>query len=151
MTTYIVFLKNLQTGEEFTVPTTMNQANQHDLAMMQVQKTYPANRFLAHTAYTTQELDNIIVNATRWPGAASKVQKGTVQTPKQKVAKPLKADSIFAAGSMIKQKPTPQAQPKKVEAKPATPAQPQATVAATAAAKATEGMSVIERLKMMKN
>lgn len=154
MATYIVFLKNLSTGEEFTVPT---NATNHDMSMMQVRKTYPANRFAIHTAYATQELDNILVNAKRWPGAASKVQKGTVQAPKMKVNKPMVADSIFAAGSMVAAKPMP-----KPAAKLATPtinpavaamqqkAQAMQAQQPTANAPQASGMSVIERLKMLK-
>lgn len=157
MATYIVFLKNLDTGEEFTVPTNASE-NSHDMATMHVRKTYPANRFAIHTAYTTQELDNIIMNAQRWPGTASKVQKGTAQAPKMKVNKPMVADSIFAAGSMV----TPKPMAKPAPAKPATPTINPAVAAMqqkaqalqaqqqTANAPQASGMSVIERLKMLK-
>ena len=175
MATYIVFLKNLKTGEEFAVPH-MAADNSHDLAMAELRSQYPANRFAMHTAYTVAELQNIMENATRWPGVASKVQTGTVQAPKRRKDVPMKADSIFASGSMLKAKPLPQkpkaeaqtkAQTNKMAPKvsPALAAmmkkqqaaaaqQPQAQAAAPAPSTAaptagSEGMSVIHRLKMM--
>lgn len=74
--TYVVFMKNLVTGEHFAVPHNAPPAA-HETAMEALRQRYPANKFMTLTAYTLEELEDTCEHVRRWPGVATKPQKET--------------------------------------------------------------------------
>lgn len=78
--TYLVFLQNTKTGEEFTAPANA-PINAYEIAMGRIRQQYPAPQFKVHTAYSVADLHQALNGLSRWPGLASSVQSGT-QKPK---------------------------------------------------------------------
>lgn len=71
MDTYLVFLKNAVTREEFVAPV---QAHDRDEAVMAAGVDYPAPAYASLTCYKMDEMARILADARRWPGVASTVQ-----------------------------------------------------------------------------
>jgi len=67
--TYLVFLLNIQTGEEFVAPVT---APSRAEALARVSAKYPPQQLFAiQTCYPVSELQRLLTEAGRWPGVAS--------------------------------------------------------------------------------
>lgn len=154
-TTYLVFLQNTQTGEEFTAPTNA-PAGAYEIAMGQLRQQYPAPKFKVHTAYTQDELETALNGLSRWPGLSSKVQAGTVKVSNKQTA-PVRVTLGEAArqatGATIQrttEAPIQQPQPQQTtQAQPTQQAEQAPTVAPAAMAQ-QGGISVIEHLKAMR-
>jgi hypothetical protein len=71
MATYLVFLKNTVTHEEFVAPL---QAAKREEAMARAAAAYPAPAYSHLTCYGMDEMQRIMADVQRWPGVASKVQ-----------------------------------------------------------------------------
>lgn len=84
-TTYIVFMYNARTGEEFTAPK-QGPKNAHPVIMGEMRKEYPAPQFKILTAYTVEELESTLKNLDRWAGLPSRVQAGQVKQAKVRVS-----------------------------------------------------------------
>ena len=174
MQTYIIFMKNLKTGEDFSVPHN-GPVEGHKQVMAEVAKTYPAAKFRMLTAYSLNEMQDALENIRRWPGVASKPQtalrsatSGRVVTtaipcvqrpaaPAPKVKKP-SPESIFAVNSILN-RPVPAKTktviPQKSVAKPtqsSVEAKPMAKSEQVVAKQVTEqpAKSVINLIKAMK-
>jgi|GEM_PF-2124441 len=156
-TTYLVFLQNTQTGEEFTAPTNA-PAGAYEIAMGQLRQQYPAPKFKVHTAYTQNELEVALNSLNRWPGLASKVQAGTAR-PSSRQAAPVRVTLGEAArqatgatiNKTVEAAPTPKIQPapRPQPTQEAQPTIPTPTIA-PAAMQNQSGISVIEQLKNMR-
>ncbi len=152
-TTYLVFLQNTQTGEEFTAPTNA-PTGAHEIAMGQLRQQYPAPKFKVHTAYMQDELEVALNGLNRWPGLASKVQAGTAR-PSSRQAAPVRVTlgeaTRQATGATINKTveaaPTPQTQS---VPRPAQAAPTETPTIAPAAMQNQSGISVIEQLKNMR-
>lgn len=70
--TYLVFLQNLKTGEDFVAPATAENQSE---AMLAVGEKYPPRLFKFQTCYTLPEIERIITDVKRWPGVASSLQQ----------------------------------------------------------------------------
>ena len=67
--TYLVFLLNIQTGEEFVAPVT---APSRVEALARVSTKYPPQQLFAiQTCYPVSELQRLLAEAGRWPGMTS--------------------------------------------------------------------------------
>jgi hypothetical protein len=138
MPTYVVFMRNKATGEEFVAPIEA-PVNAHRKALTQMKKSYPADQFDIHTTYTFEELENVLDGLQRWPGVASRPQRGARPVrPVATTAIP-KPPHPFDTGSMLQGKG---AEPK---------LQPTPEASATAAAAAQQGKSVIDVLKALRS
>lgn len=157
-TTYLVFLQNTQTGEEFTAPTNA-PTGAYEIAMGQLRQQYPAPKFKVHTAYTQAELETALNGLSRWPGLSSKVQAGTVKVSNTRTA-PVRVTLGEAArqatGATIQRTTeAPIQQPQQTAPAQTTQTQPtqqaeQAPTVAPAAMAQQGGISVIEHLKAMR-
>ncbi len=69
--TYLGFLQNRQSREEFVAPV---EADDVATARMALAQAYPESRYMVQTVYSRQELEHVLAGVDRWPGVASKVQ-----------------------------------------------------------------------------
>jgi hypothetical protein len=179
--TYLVFLQNLKTGEEFVAPAT---AENQDNALLMIGDKYPPRLYKMQTVYTLDALERIVTDVKRWPGVASSVQPMVEQLQKRVVsggalpplpgqqgyaqpvaaAKPMlsaiEAIRAMSAGKplgstleTIKEAPLVASTPAPVETKPARPAM--RTVAASIISRpaqpAVTNASVLDVLKALRN
>lgn len=70
-TTYLGFMVNRATREEFVAPVT---ATAQDIARAELMKAYPESRYALLTIYSRAELTHVLRDLERWPGLPSKVQ-----------------------------------------------------------------------------
>lgn len=97
--TYLVFLKNLITQQEFVAPA---QAQSHTDALHAVTQAYPPQVYQQLTCYTQAELTRIIANLQRWPGVASSVQptlESLLNRPKTSALPPMPGRQASANAS----------------------------------------------------
>ncbi len=146
--TYLVFIRNMATSEEFTAPFSALK-NNHENVLAKARHEYSEPRFQVHTAYTASELENILENLNRWGVLPSKVQhksvkkspqpQVTVHTTHPQEKKPFQAaeNGKNPLQELIKEM--------KTEKQPAVPA-PQTTKTATP----QSGVSVISQLKALR-
>jgi hypothetical protein len=129
-------MRNESSGEEFVAPIEA-PANAHGQALKQMKKSYPADRFTIHTTYTFEELENILDGLQRWPGVASRPQKGArpvrpvATTALPQAPHPFNTGNLFGNARATGPQPTPEA-------------------ATNAAAAARSGESVINVLKALR-
>lgn len=64
---YVVFVRNMQTGEEF-VCTQQAPEGSHETLVALMRRKFPRPDFEVHTAYTVKELTEVICNVERWCG-----------------------------------------------------------------------------------
>lgn len=69
--TYLVFIRNMQSLQDFSVPA---QATSAYAAQAIVMPRYPTPAYMVLSAFTTAELQTMLDDAARWPGVASTVQ-----------------------------------------------------------------------------
>lgn len=82
MERYVVFIRKMDTGEEF-ISAHMAEAGAHEIVMATIKQKYAAPAYMVHTTYTETELQDILESMNRWCGDADKMQ--TIN----------KADTIF--------------------------------------------------------
>jgi hypothetical protein len=70
-TTYLGFLMNRQSREEFVAPVI---AETLVVAKIELAKAYPESRYMLQTIYSRLEIDHVLAGIDRWPGLPSKVQ-----------------------------------------------------------------------------
>lgn len=70
-TTFLGFLMNRQTKEEFVAPVA---ADDLAIAKMELMMAYPESRYVLQTIYSRKEIEHVLAGVDRWPGLASKVQ-----------------------------------------------------------------------------
>ncbi|MBI1308482.1 MAG: hypothetical protein GC129_01305 [Proteobacteria bacterium] len=71
MPTFLGFLKNTVTGEEFVAPV---EAPERARAEAGLRDQYPAAAYAILTVYEQREMERVMDGVRRWPGLASKVQ-----------------------------------------------------------------------------
>ena len=71
-TTYLGFLMNRTTREEFVAPV---NATSVDMARMELFAVYPDAHYALLTVYTKTEIEHVLAGVERWPGLPSKIQK----------------------------------------------------------------------------
>lgn len=71
MPVYMVFMRNLASNEDFSVP--LEAASEAD-ALMMCGERHPHPMYAHLTTFTLDELHSMVEDARRWPGVASKVQ-----------------------------------------------------------------------------
>ncbi|MFZ2619577.1 MAG: hypothetical protein WAX89_01770 [Alphaproteobacteria bacterium] len=155
MQTYVVFMRNSKTGEEFSVPV---NAYSHTEAMTALLATYPARSFIMHTAYAVDELQNTLEHVRRWPGVATKPQKevaAQAQTrrpvlPAAPSVGPRSAGAEAQLEQLMRTSPLLNrlAHPSNTPVQPQTPAQPRPTT--NVARPTSTPASVISMLKAMR-
>lgn len=69
--TYLVFIRNMQTLQDFSVPAQASNAYE---AQARAMPRYPAPAYMALAAFTLKDLQTMLDDAARWPGVASTVQ-----------------------------------------------------------------------------
>lgn len=74
--TYLVFIRNMQSLQDFSVPATARNAYE---AQTSVAPRYPTPAYMILAAFTTAELQAMLDDAARWPGVASTVQPSLEQ------------------------------------------------------------------------
>lgn len=138
--TYLVFLKNAVTREEFVAPMA---AESREAAMLQASTSYPMPAYAHLTCYALEELQRILADVQRWPGVPSKVQP-TIETLMAKMR-----DGGRGLPPMPTRSTVPAAQPAMVKPMAtATPPAPKKIV--TTPAVNARAPSVIEVLKAMR-
>lgn len=70
-TTYLGFLMNRQSREEFVAPV---QADDSATARMELGLAFPESRYILQTVYSRTEMEHVLAGIDRWPGVPSKVQ-----------------------------------------------------------------------------
>ncbi|MCP5405712.1 MAG: hypothetical protein H6922_05780 [Pseudomonadaceae bacterium] len=71
MAVYMVFLRNMNNGEDFALPV---DAESNEEAYMMAEQRHPQPLFAPLTCFSLRELSKMVDDARRWPGVASKVQ-----------------------------------------------------------------------------
>ncbi len=71
MNTYLVFLRNMATRQDFVAPYAAVSTAAAEAAALQ---DYPTGQFMLLTTYAETELQAIMVNIQRWPGVPSNVE-----------------------------------------------------------------------------
>lgn len=69
--TYLVFIRNMQSLQDFSVPA---EAPTAAGAQATIAPRYPTPAYMVLAAFSTAELQAMLDDATRWPGVASTVQ-----------------------------------------------------------------------------
>lgn len=146
-TTYLVFIRNEATKQEFTAPYE-GVLDTHDAIMLKAQQDYPRPRFTVHTAYATQELSDALENLYRWGQLPSRPQfRNQPNETKQDVG-PAMLSQLFegqrkkAAGLVEEINIAPAAAPKPAPVQPAPAPQVTPQPMATTTAQPTEKPSV---------
>lgn len=70
MQRYITFIRNNKTREEF-ISTAKAPMGAHLTVLKKQEKKYPHPLYTVHTAYTEQELEDILETIRRWTGDKS--------------------------------------------------------------------------------
>ncbi len=70
MERYIVFIRKMDTGEEF-VSAHMAESNNHEIVLSAIRQKYPSPNYMVHTTYTEDELGDILESMNRWCGDAA--------------------------------------------------------------------------------
>lgn len=83
MNTYLVFLRNMATRQDFVAPYAANSAAAAEEAALQ---DYPTGQFMLLTIYAEAELQAIMANLRRWPGVPSNVEAAKGKTAGRPVA-----------------------------------------------------------------
>lgn len=76
-TTFLGFLMNRSSREEFVAPVVAEEALE---ARRELFKAYPESRYALLTVYTRAELEHVLQSVDRWPGLPSKVQPPLTQS-----------------------------------------------------------------------
>jgi hypothetical protein len=172
MKTYLMFLQNLKTGEEFVAPVT---ADDQDEALLMAGEKYPPRFYKVQTFYTLADMERIITDVKRWPGVASSVQQPMMEQLNRRVVTggPLPAlpgqapvvetrtpvmsaiEAIRAAqatGSRLETREEAPVAPAQVTRAPAVAAAPKRTVAASIIGRPTQpsSASVLDVLKALR-
>ncbi|HEX2859115.1 MAG TPA: hypothetical protein VHP58_02840 [Alphaproteobacteria bacterium] len=74
--TYLVFLQNLKTGEDFVAPATAESQGE---ALLAVGEKYPPRLYKLQTTYSLTEIERIVADVKRWPGVATSVPQPLLQ------------------------------------------------------------------------
>lgn len=73
MERYVIFIRKMDTGEEF-VSAHRAATNAHDIVLSVAKQKYPEPAYMVHTAYTETELADILESMNRWCGNAANTQ-----------------------------------------------------------------------------
>jgi bifunctional DNase/RNase len=65
MERYVVFIRKMETGEEF-ISAHIAQSNAHEVVIAAAKQKYSEPAYMVHTAYTEKELNNILESLNRW-------------------------------------------------------------------------------------